>query len=469
MRESTLPELNEAVEEAAAALPRYSKVDPRQRAQFLSQIATNLENLGDDLLSTASAETNLPIARLTGERARTCGQLRMFASLIEDSRWMDIRIDPADPTRTPAPRPEIRRTQVPLGVTAVFGASNFPLAFSVPGGDTASALAAGCPVVCKAHPSHEQTSQLCANAIMDAAKSTDMPDSTFRIVFGGPQVGRALVEHPLIAAVGFTGSLRGGRALFDYAASRSVPIPVFAEMGSVNPVFLLPTALDHDPAKLAQAYAASLTLGVGQFCTNPGVLVGIEGSAMSRFMETLSRELASHEGGTMLDEGILSSYRTGVAARKADERLNALFCGGETRPAVFTTTASEFIRNRDLQEELFGPAALIVRCSDEAELMEVAASFAGQLTATVHFAAADHPFVERLLPTLERFAGRIVANGWPTGVEVGSAMHHGGPYPATTDSRATSVGTAAIYRWVRPVAFQDFPLELLPPELQHRS
>ena len=456
----------DACRNAAQAAEAYAALSREDRAGFLERIAEALEGLGDALLETAHAETALPLARLTGERGRTVGQLRMFATLIRTDGWLDVRIERADPDRKPLPKPDLRRTQVPLGPVAVFGASNFPFAFSVPGGDTASALAAGCPVVAKAHPAHPETSRLAAGAILAAARETGMPEGVFGMVEGGAEAGRALVLAPEIRAVGFTGSLRAGRALFDLAAGRERPIPVYAEMGSVNPVFAMPGALAERGGALATGYADSLTLGVGQFCTNPGVLVGLAGEAFDRLLDGVTARLGEVAPGTMLDAGIRDAYAAGVGVRREDSRLRRHLAGEGTAPALFSVDAGAFLEDPALREELFGPAAIAVRCRDLDEMRRVADALEGQLTATVQFADADRDAVRALLPSVVRMAGRVVANGFPTGVEVNAAMQHGGPYPATTDARSTSVGTAAILRFVRPVAFQDFPPELLPAALR---
>lgn len=463
---TTADEIRQLTSAAKTAFKTYSSLPAEDRAKFLERIAERLEELGDVLLQTANAETFLPLPRLTGERGRTCAQLRMFAKLIRSTDWLDLRIETADPARTPLPKPDLRRTQVALGPVVVFGASNFPLAFSVPGGDTASALAAGCPVICKAHPSHPETSRLCAEAILGAVEDCGLPTGTFGIVWGGVEVGQALVQDPNVYAVGFTGSLRAGRALFDLAARRERPIPVYAEMGSVNPVFLMPGALETRLPAVAKGYADSLTMGVGQFCTNPGVVVGLEGAEFDLFLETVAGHLAAVPEGKMLNTGIASTYAKGVVSLTEKSEVTTLVRGEGASAALFAVTGDQFLADPHLREELFGPAAVAVRCSSLAQMVEVAEVLEGQLTSTVHFDASDYESVKELLPALTHGSGRLVANAFPTGVEVNSAMQHGGPYPATTDSRSTSVGTAAILRFVRPVAFQDFPTELLPSELR---
>ena len=461
---ATSAEIAAAAEAAGRAFDVYGGEPPERRAAFLESVAAEIEALGDALLQRAHEESALPLARLTGERGRTCAQLRMFAALLREGP-LGVRIERADPARAPLPKPDLRRTLVPLGPVAVFGASNFPLAFSVAGGDTASALAAGCPVVVKAHPSHPGTSEMVGGAIARAAASSGMPAGVFALLHGGASVGQELVLREEIYAVGFTGSQRAGRALFDLGAGRPRPIPVYAEMGSVNPLFVFVGALAERGDAIAAGYAASLTMGVGQFCTNPGVVVGPAGPAFDAFLAQVAERLGEVSEGTMLDAGIHSRYVEGVGSLAAHAAVDPGCVGEGARPALFIVSGRAFLLSPELREEVFGPAAVAVRCEDDEEALAVARVLEGQLTATVHFADSDTEGVRRLLPSLVRMAGRIVANGFPTGVEVNPAMQHGGPYPATTDSRSTSVGTAAVERFLRPVAFQDFPAGLLPPEL----
>jgi NADP-dependent aldehyde dehydrogenase len=464
---ATAEEVAEAARAAAQAFPAYAALPAESRAAFLDAIATQIEGLGDALIGRAHAESGLPVARLTGERGRTCGQLRMFAALIREGSWVDARIDRAQPDRAPLPKPDIRRMLVPIGPVAVFGASNFPLAFSVAGGDTASALAAGSPVVVKGHPAHPGTSEMVARAVLAAAEETGIPTGVLSLVHGGEAVGRALVERPEIEAVAFTGSRAAGRALYDLGAARPRPIPVFAEMGSVNPFFVLPGALRERGEAIAKGYADSLTLGVGQFCTNPGVLVGVKSDEFTALLEGVAERLDEVAPGTMLTDAICSRYASGVTEWSAHEAVRPVFRGkGASAPALFATSGQEFLQHPDLAEELFGPAAIAVECADLTELRSVAEALNGQLTATVHRSPEDADTLRELLPTLARIAGRIVVDGYPTGVEVCPSMQHGGPYPATTDSRSTSVGTAAILRFARPVAFQGLADEFLPEELQ---
>jgi NADP-dependent aldehyde dehydrogenase len=452
------PQINLLCDAAWAAFPVFQAKTNAERAAFLDEIASQIEKLGDELLATASAETNLPLPRLTGERARTCGQFRMFANLIRSEGWNAETIDPADPTRTP-PKPHLRRYLVPVGPVAVFGASNFPLAYSVPGGDTASAIAAGCPVVVKAHPAHPKTSELCAAAITRAVEACEMPSGTFALVHGGFEEGQDLVQHPHIRAVGFTGSHSGGRALFDLASRRERPIPVYAEMGSVNPVFLFPDALTSRTAELAKGYAGSLTLGVGQFCTNPGIVVALDSTDLDQFLLSLVAELDTVPAGNMLHKGIADRYVQDTAEFAAHAHLETLLAPNAAgSPALFGTTAANFLSNPEIRQEVFGPAAVIVKCELIEDFEAVADVLEGQLTASIHFDKNEEAKALSLLPTLTRIAGRIVANGWPTGVEVSPAMTHGGPYPASTDTRTTSVGTHAIDRFLRPVTLQGMPV-----------
>ena len=471
--EATEAMVDRALVAAEGAFEPYRAAAPSARAAFLRRIGDEIVALGDELLELASAETALPPGRLTGERGRTVGQLRMFAERVEEGSWVEARIDPAQPERAPAARPDIRRMLIPLGPVGVFGASNFPLAFSVAGGDTASALAAGCPVVFKAHPAHPGTSALVGDAIARAAAASGMPEGVFSLLQGaGHEVGLWLTRHPLTRAIGFTGSLRGGRALFDAAAARPEPIPVYAEMGSVNPVFLLPSAVAARAEALGEGLAGSITMGVGQFCTNPGVLVGLRDPALDRLTATLSERVAAAPAAAMLYPAIGEGYRAAVAGVRADEAVEVLAeaaAGGEGalgRPIVFTTSARSFLEHSHLQDEIFGPASLLVTAETPAELEEVARGLEGQLTASVQGTSEDLLRHAGLVRILERKVGRIIFNGFPTGVEVGHAMQHGGPYPATTDSRSTSVGSAAITRFARPVAYQDFPDAALPPELR---
>jgi NADP-dependent aldehyde dehydrogenase len=463
--------VDRAVEAAAGAFDEYRRLPAEVRAAFLDSIAAAIET-SDELIDAARIETALPAPRLTGERARTAGQLRMFATLVRDGSWLDARIDRALPDRTPLPRPDIRRMLVPLGPVAVFGASNFPLAFSVAGGDTASALAAGCPVVVKAHPAHPATSEVAARAIMTTAAAVGIPPGVLSLLQSTRNdIARALVQHPQVKAVGFTGSLRAGRALFDAAASRPEPIPVYAEMGSVNPLFILPRAAAERAAAIATGLKDSVTLGVGQFCTNPGLTIGISDAGFDDLVGQLDALMSSAPPGTMLTPAICQAYQSGARRLSAIDGVStrqSSVAAQESQgiPSLFVTGAEVFLQHQDVREELFGPSTVVIRCGSRDELYQVARQLEGQLTATIHGTPADLEEYAPLVSILESKAGRLIVNGFPTGVEVCPSMQHGGPYPATTDSRATSVGTAAISRFVRPVAYQNFPPSLLPAELQ---
>lgn len=471
--EATPEEVDRAARAAEAAFSTYGRLPGAQRARFLEAVAERLAAVGPVLTARAGEETGLPPGRLQGELGRTVGQLRMFAELLREGSWVDARIDPALPERQPLPRPDLRRMLVPLGPVAVFGASNFPLAFSVAGGDTASALAAGCPVVVKGHPAHPGASEIAGRAIVEAVREAGLPPGVFSLLHGAsPEVGQALVGHPAVKAVSFTGSHRGGRALFDAAARRDEPIPVLAEMGSANPVFLLPEALAERGEEIARGLAASVTLGAGQFCTNPGLTV-LSGDGSS-FLETLRRAVEGCAPAVMVHAGIKAAYQaelTGVASLPGVS-LQALAPSAglpeetEARPALLLTDAAGYLRERRLAHEIYGPVTVAVRCGSADEMLALARSLPGHLTATVHGTGRDLAAAAELLAVLRDKAGRLVINGFPTGVEVSAAMHHGGPYPATTDSRFTSVGTVAALRFARPVCFQGFPDAALPDELK---
>jgi NADP-dependent aldehyde dehydrogenase len=470
---ATTEDVAAACAAAEAAFPIYSNLPREDRAKFLEAIAEEIEALGDALVERAMAESGLPQARLTGERGRTAGQLRLFAKELRLGDYLRVRIDHAIPDRAPAPKPDIRLRMVPLGPVAVFGASNFPLAFSTAGGDTASALAAGCPVVVKGHPAHPGATEMVAGAIQRAAEKTGMPAGVFSLVSGTSNaLGEALVTDPRIKAVGFTGSRGGGVALTKLAQARPVPIPVYAEMSSINPVFLLPAALEARAETLGTAYVGSVTMGSGQFCTNPGLVLGIDGPALDRFVTAATDAMTCAVPQTMLTPGIRRAYESGVARLASAPAIKLVAEGQEPavptagRGALFTMTGADFIADPSHAEEVFGATSLLVRCADLAELKQVVALLEGQLTATLHLDDGDIGVAQELLPMLERLVGRILANGWPTGVEVTDAMVHGGPYPSTSDGRSTSVGTLAIDRFLRPVSYQDLPAALLPAELQ---
>ncbi|RST31430.1 aldehyde dehydrogenase (NADP(+)) [Sphingomonas ginkgonis] len=466
-------EVDSACAAAEAAFDAYRSTDRETRAAFLERIGAEIMGIGDDLIVTAMRESGLPRARLEGERGRTVGQLKLFADVVRRGAWLGLRIDPALPDRQPLPRPDLRLRMIPLGPVAVFGASNFPLAFSTAGGDTASALAAGCPVVVKGHPAHPATGALVANAIHRAVDACGLPAGVFGHLSGpGNELGSALVRDPRIAAVGFTGSRGGGLALVRIAQERPVPIPVYAEMSSINPVVLAPAALRARGAALGSAFVQSLTMGAGQFCTNPGLVLAIEGEGLDAFVGAARAALTQAAGQTMLTGGIHSAYRAGIEALQGHSAVETIAQGevGEGvasgDAAFFATDAAAFLSDSALGHEVFGPSSLLVRCRDEEELHQVLRVAEGQLTATIQMDPSDEAFAAGLIPILERKAGRILANGWPTGVEVTHAMVHGGPFPATSDARTTSVGSLAIDRFLRPVAYQNLAEALLPPELR---
>lgn len=462
-----------ACELAEQAAPAYAALPLERRAAFLEAIAQRILDLGDALVERAQAESGLPAARLQGERQRTVGQLRLFARVVRDGNWIDATIDPALPERKPLPRSDLRLRKIGLGPVAVFGASNFPLAFSVAGGDTASALAAGCPVVVKAHEAHPGTSELVARAVRQAVVDCEMPEGVFSLLVGpGRTVGAALVRHPAIQAVGFTGSRQGGLALVKLAQERPQPIPVFAEMSSINPLYLLPAALRARGEAIGRDFVDSLTMGVGQFCTNPGLVIALDGPDLERFVSAASAALTQKPAGTMLTRGIGDAYRDARRKLAGQAQVQTLAegqageggCSGAA--GFFATTAEAFLAAPALSEEVFGPSSLLVRCRDEDEILRVTAQLEGQLTATLQVDEADYPLARKLLPQLERTVGRILVNGFPTGVEVCHAMVHGGPFPSTSNGAFTSVGASAIDRFLRPVCYQDFPDALLPEPLK---
>jgi NADP-dependent aldehyde dehydrogenase len=475
---ATEKEVNAAMDLAEAAGDGYRNLTNEERAKFLERIADEIMALGDDLITRTNLETGLPAARLTGERARTVSQLKLFAQLVREGSWVDARIDTAIPDRQPAPKPDLRRMLVPIGPVIVFGASNFPFAYSAAGGDTASALAAGNPVVVKAHERHPGTSELTAVAVRRAVEACGLPPGVFSMLHGlGKTVGQALVRHPFARAVGFTGSRTAGRALFDAAAARPDLIPVFAEMSSLNPVFILPEALRERGAKIAEGLKNSVTLGVGQFCTKPGLVFGLQGTEFEQFQQSLAQLLKTVEPTTMLHAGICDAYHKGLARVSKTDGVKLLARSEKNSDTVKTqgeavlvsTDAKTFRANPELAAEMFGPFSVLISAPTLAELEEIAENLEGQLTATVHGTPGDFQKARKLLRLLERKAGRLILNGFPTGVEVCPAMNHGGPYPASTDVRFTSVGTAAIYRFARPVCYQDFPATLLPAALRDEN
>ena len=469
---ATPADLARACELADAAVEPYRALPLEQRARFLETIAQRILDLGPTLIERASQESGLPAARLDGERGRTVNQLRLFAKVVRDGHFLEATLDSALLDRTP-PRPDLRMRKIPLGAVAVFGASNFPLAFSVAGGDTASSLAAGCPVVVKAHNAHLGTSELVGKAVLQAALECGMPEGVFSLLIGeGNGIGGDLVSHPAIRAVGFTGSRAGGLALSQIAAKRKEPIPVYAEMSSINPVYLLPGALEAGGARLAGAFVDSLTLGVGQFCTNPGLVIGLAGPQLDAFRDAAAAALQLKPAGTMLTAGIHQAYDNAIGKRAGVGGVQLVANGSQEGPgcaaraALYQCDAATFLANPALEEEIFGPVSLMIACRNEDEILAVTRHLEGQLTATVHAVESDHALAGALLPLLERKVGRILFNGFPTGVEVSYAMVHGGPFPATSDARSTSVGATAIERFLRPVCYQDVPAGLLPQALQ---
>jgi 2,5-dioxopentanoate dehydrogenase len=470
--EATLGEVDAALSAARQAFSAVQEHYPYWPAELLEAIAAQIEALGDELLQRGEAETALPCARLTGERARTCAQLRMFAKIVRDGSWVDAVIDLGDPQRQPLPKPDLRRMLRPRGPVAVFGASNFPFAFGACGGDTASALAAGNPVIVKGHPSHPGTSELFAVAVSKAIDECHLPAGLFALLQGTRhELSAWLVNHPLTQAVGFTGSHRAGRALFDLASRRATPISVYAEMGSVNPVVILPAALRERAVEIAEGLSASLLMGGGQFCTKPGITFIVDDPEHT-FVNALARNIQAAPQVTMLNRGLRDAFADRASAMSQASGVETVVVGkaaghaGQT-PALLVTTAEAFLREPLLHEEAFGPAGLVVQCDNAEEALACVESLAGNLTGTVHVGKGEDPAVtEKVLCSLEKTAGRVIVNGYPTGVEVGDAMFHGGPYPATTDPGATSVGAAAIRRFVRPLAYQNTPQELLPPALR---
>lgn len=473
---ATSEEINLAVIKASKAFESYRKKDKNSIASFLEQIADEILNLGDTLITRCHLETGLPLARLEGERGRTTAQLKLFAAVVREGSWVDARIDTANPDRLPMPKADIRHMLLPLGPVAVFGASNFPLAFSTAGGDTASALAAACPVIVKAHEAHPGTSELVAQAIVKAMKVCDMPDGTFTLIQGNARtVGEALVKHPGIKAVGFTGSFAGGKALFDYANARPEPIPVFAEMGSTNPVFILPEALKEKGTAIANGLANSIAMGVGQFCTNPGLSFIQKSEDTLAFYTELKQQISKIPSGTMLTPNIKNAFDKGVGKTLEIKNVTAFAHGlanttaNNASPILFQTTIENFLKNSNLALENFGPSSIIIESETKEAILEAARNLEGHLTATIFGTENDFKNYSELFDILELKVGRIVINGYPTGVEVCHAMVHGGPYPATTAPQSTSVGTGAIKRFVRPVCFQDYPEFRLPDALKNSN
>ncbi|MBT8310296.1 MAG: aldehyde dehydrogenase (NADP(+)) [Flavobacteriaceae bacterium] len=474
--EATVEEINEAVNLATSAYDEFKNIGGKRKADFLNAIADEILALDDELIQTYCSETGLPEGRAKGERGRTIGQLRSFAELVSEGSWVEATIDTAIPDREPMPKSDIRKMMIPLGPVVVFGASNFPLAYSTAGGDTAAALAAGCPVIVKSHPMHAGTGELVSSAIIKAAKKTGMPNGVFsNLNSSGIEVGVQLVEHPGVKAVGFTGSINGGRALFDIASRRDEPIPVFAEMGSVNPVVILPRSLKNREADLAATYAKSITLGTGQFCTNPGLILGIKSEELTNFIQDLSEEIIKIDPSCMLHPNIIGAYENKkeramsqlglevVADYESDVQTNF------ARQAITTVKGKTFLENATLHQEVFGPFSMVVQCDDAEQLESVISELEGQLTGTVIADENEAVNYSGVIEALKNRVGRVIFNGVPTGVEVCPSMLHGGPYPASTDSRFTAVGIHSIKRWVRPISYQDWPNDLLPDELKNEN
>jgi alpha-ketoglutaric semialdehyde dehydrogenase len=475
---ATAEEVERTAKLAHEALASYSQSSGRERGAFLRKIAANIEAISADVVERAEQETALPKARLQGELARTCGQLRLFAQLVEEGSWVGARLDRPDPDRKPLPKPDLRSMLRPVGPVVVFGASNFPLAFSVAGGDTASALASGNPVIVKAHSAHPGTGELVGQAVLKAVRDSNLPEGVFSLLFGGGnQIGGALMKHPLIKAGGFTGSRKAGRILMDIAAARPEPIPFYAEMSSTNPVFILPGALRERAAKIAAGLHASFTLGAGQFCTKPGMVFLPDGSDACTFVGELQNSVNSSSPFTLLTGVIRTSYNAGLDSRKGKPKVKVVADKSTGRDgksltvgaALFETDAQTFLKDPDLSQEIFGPATLLVRHSTRDEVLQAARKLEGHLTATIHGTEQDLLDFADLIAILERKVGRLVFNGFPTGVEVSHAMVHGGPYPSTSDGRSTSVGTQAIFRFVRPVCYQGFPNAALPDALKDNN
>jgi len=474
--EADRTEIDKAAKKAETAFKVYRNKSGEEKAVFLDAIADEILNLGDQLIQRCMEETGLPQARITGERGRTMNQLKLFASVLREGSWLDARIDLAQPDREPLPKPDIRSMQKALGPVGVFGASNFPLAFSVAGGDTTSALAAGCTVVVKAHPAHPGTCELVANAIIKAVQKTGMPDGTFSMVHGKSiDVGMAIVTNPLIKAIGFTGSFHGGKAIFDAASKRPEPIPVYAEMGSTNPIFILPGALKDKKEEIAKGLTASVTLGVGQFCTNPGLVFIANTADTNSFKEIASKGFKESTSGTMLTSEIQKAYKNGIKKLISFAGLEVLATGQQKEegfqgtPSMLITSAKNYEKNEEFEKEIFGPSTLAVTAGDRSELIKIAEKLSGHLTTTIWANEDDLNDYSELVGILERKAGRLIINGFPTGVEVCHSIIHGGPFPATTDSSTTSVGTTAIKRFTRPVCYQNFPNSLLPDELKDEN
>ncbi|HGS5663926.1 TPA: aldehyde dehydrogenase (NADP(+)) [Vibrio parahaemolyticus] len=462
-------EVNQAAEAADKVARSFRRLSNEKRANLLCSIASELEARREDIVACAHLETALPQARLEGEVGRTANQLRLFADVVKSGSYHQAIFDTPNPERQPLPKPDIRRQQIAIGPVAVFGASNFPLAFSAAGGDTASALAAGCPVIVKGHTAHPGTSQIVAECIENALNKEDLPSAIFTLLQGNKrELGQALVTHPKIKAVGFTGSVSGGRALFNLAQQRPEPIPFYGELGAINPTFILPEAMKNN-ASLAEQFVASMTMGCGQFCTKPGVVFALNTPETQAFIETAQALIRQQSPSTLLTQGIRETYENEVVKRAADQGINVTYSQADSpnvASALFVTDSQNWRANPEWEEEIFGPQSVIVICKDFEDLLDLSETLSGTLTATIHATETDAPLAEQLIPCLEEIAGRLVFNGWPTGVEVGYAMVHGGPYPASTHAASTSVGAEAIHRWLRPVAYQALPESLLPDSLK---
>ncbi len=474
--EASIIEIEKATELATKAYKVFKTISGAKKSEFLNEIATEIEALGDELIQTYCSETGLPENRAIGERGRTVFQLRSFANLVQEGSWVEVAIDTAKPNRQPIPKVDIRKMYVPLGPIVVFGASNFPLAYSTAGGDTAAAFAAGCPVIVKSHPMHAGTGELVASAIIKAAENTGMPNGVFsNLNSSGIEIGEVLVKHPQVKAVGFTGSINGGRALYDMAAKRKEPIPVFAEMGSINPVIILPNATKNEGEKWAKTYANSITLGSGQFCTNPGLILGIKGDELSNFIKILSEEIVKIEPSCMLHPNIIGAYESNKEKMIAQQGLQtAATINNEVlknygRQLITTVEGATFLANTTLHQEVFGPFSMVVQCENIQQLETIISKLEGQLTGTILSENNEIKNYPTIVSELQNRVGRIIFNGVPTGVEVCPSMVHGGPYPASTDSRFTAVGVNSIKRWVRPFSFQSWPNELLPDELKNEN
>jgi alpha-ketoglutaric semialdehyde dehydrogenase len=473
--EATPEEMEHAVALADQAFSTYKHLSGKEKAVFLQAITYEILALGNELLDVYSLESGLPKGRAEGERDRMIGQLNSFVAMLIEGSWVKATIDTAMPDRLPVPKEDLRKMMIPIGPIVVFGPSNFPFAFSTAGGDTASALAAGCPVIVKSHSMHLATGEMVASAIIKAAKKTNMPEGVFSNLIGGIPLGASLVKHPLVKGVGFTGSIKGGRALFDLAAQRPEPIPVFAEMGSINPVVFLPEALKKNSSKWAAAYARSITQGTGQFCTNPGLMLAIKGESLNQFTSQLSQEMEKIAPSCMLHPSVKNDFTNSKNKIQSQSGVSTAIEYKESIAAnyapqtILTVNGDTFLKNETLHQEVFGPFSIIVQCDDMEQLLDILNKLDGQLTGTIIAEATEIQAHSAVIEALQNKVGRIIFNGVPTGVEVCPAMIHGGPYPASTDSRFTAVGIHAVDRWVRPFSYQNWPDQLLPEALQNAN